>query len=206
MAGDDRDYPSPSEADLALCDILAFYTQNSAQIDRIFRRSGLLREKWDESRGESTYGGMTIQKALEDVLEHWAPREDPEEGAPATPSPPDLLSPLHTDMGNAERFVRHHGRNVRYCHAREQWFRWNSQYWQVDEKDEVIQLAQDTMRLFHDQAYREDAFNKVQDEQARTKKSRTPSRGPSRVRPCESSGKPWSWRNPILQSPSWPVI
>jgi putative DNA primase/helicase len=109
-------------------------------------------------------------------------------------------------MGNAERFVRHHGRNVRYCHAREQWFRWNSQYWQVDEKDEVIQLAQDTMRLFHDQAYREDAFNKVQDEQARTKKSRTPSRGPSRVRPCESSGKPWIWRNPILQSPSWPVI
>jgi putative DNA primase/helicase len=45
MAGDHSGYPSPSEADLALCGILAFYTQDPAQIDRLFRRSGLLREK-----------------------------------------------------------------------------------------------------------------------------------------------------------------
>lgn len=35
------DYPSQSEADFALIDILAFYTQNRAQITRLFRRSGL---------------------------------------------------------------------------------------------------------------------------------------------------------------------
>lgn len=34
-------YPSQSEADFALIDILAFYTQNREQIIRIFRRSGL---------------------------------------------------------------------------------------------------------------------------------------------------------------------
>lgn len=34
-------YPSQSEADLALIDIIAFYTQNRAQIMRIFRNSGL---------------------------------------------------------------------------------------------------------------------------------------------------------------------
>jgi primase-polymerase (primpol)-like protein len=90
MAGHHGDYPSPSEADLALCGILAFYTQDPAQIDRLFRRSGLYRAKWDESRGEVTYGEMTIQKALECVLEHWAPREDPVEGMPAIPSPPPI--------------------------------------------------------------------------------------------------------------------
>lgn len=34
-------YPSQSEADFALVDIIAFYTQNRAQIARIFRASGL---------------------------------------------------------------------------------------------------------------------------------------------------------------------
>lgn len=34
-------YPSQSEADFALVDIIAFYTQNRAQIARIFRNSGL---------------------------------------------------------------------------------------------------------------------------------------------------------------------
>jgi len=34
-----------SAADLALCSILAFWSQDQAQIDRIFRRSGLMRNK-----------------------------------------------------------------------------------------------------------------------------------------------------------------
>lgn len=34
-------YPSQSEADFALVDIIAFYTQNRAQISRLFRASGL---------------------------------------------------------------------------------------------------------------------------------------------------------------------
>lgn len=34
-------YPSQSEADFALVDIIAFYTQNRAQISRMFRASGL---------------------------------------------------------------------------------------------------------------------------------------------------------------------
>ncbi len=39
-------YPSNSEADSALASILAFYTQESAQIERIMRQSGLARKKW----------------------------------------------------------------------------------------------------------------------------------------------------------------
>jgi hypothetical protein len=63
--GDVSGYPSPSEADLALCGMLAFWTGGDAErIDRLFRRSGLLRGKWDERHGAETYGAMTIAKAL----------------------------------------------------------------------------------------------------------------------------------------------
>lgn len=67
LRGDTAGYPSASEADAALCAILAHYTRDAAQIDRIFRRSGLYRpEKWDVkhySEG-ATYGQVTIDKAL----------------------------------------------------------------------------------------------------------------------------------------------
>ncbi|MDS4025992.1 MAG: hypothetical protein RKO25_03230 [Candidatus Contendobacter sp.] len=60
-----------SGADLALCNLLAFWTENNtARIDRLFRQSGLMRPKWDEKRGESgTYGQMTIAKAIESTRE-----------------------------------------------------------------------------------------------------------------------------------------
>jgi putative DNA primase/helicase len=62
--GDISAYPSASEADLALCRILAYYSRDQAQIDRLLRLSGLYRTKWDERRCETTYGAQTIAKAL----------------------------------------------------------------------------------------------------------------------------------------------
>ena len=55
-----------SAADLALCNMLAFWTQgNPDTIDRLFRQSGLMRDKWDSKRGESgTYGQITTDKAI----------------------------------------------------------------------------------------------------------------------------------------------
>lgn len=49
-----------SAADLALCNILAFYTQDPDQIDRMFRLSGLMRDKWNRE----DYRGATIQRAI----------------------------------------------------------------------------------------------------------------------------------------------
>jgi primase-polymerase (primpol)-like protein len=60
----EQDYGSQSEADLAFCVHLAFWSRDADQIDRLFRTSGLLRDKWDEKRGAQTYGERTIAEAL----------------------------------------------------------------------------------------------------------------------------------------------
>ena len=63
-----------SSADLALCNILAFWCgKDPARMDRLFRHSGLFRKKWDERRGERTYGQMTIEKAIEGCTETFSP-------------------------------------------------------------------------------------------------------------------------------------
>jgi primase-polymerase (primpol)-like protein len=67
-------FNSHSEADSSLVFTLAFYTKDAAQIDRIFRTSGLMRDKWDERHGEQTYGEMTIARALEKVTKQYQPK------------------------------------------------------------------------------------------------------------------------------------
>lgn len=54
-----------SKDDLSLINILIFWTNGSIiQIDRIFRQSALMRDKWDRRQVGSTYGALTIEKAL----------------------------------------------------------------------------------------------------------------------------------------------
>jgi hypothetical protein len=54
-----------SAADLALCGLLAFWTERDAlRMDRLFRQSALMRSKWDEHHGDQTYGARTIAKAI----------------------------------------------------------------------------------------------------------------------------------------------
>lgn len=59
-----------SAADMALCCRLAFWTgRDPVRIDTLFRESGLMRPKWDEKRGERTYGQMTIRTAIQHTTE-----------------------------------------------------------------------------------------------------------------------------------------
>lgn len=63
--GDISGYASHSEADLGLCCINAFWCGKDAlQMDRLFRQSGLYRDKWDRAQSGSTYGWITIEKAI----------------------------------------------------------------------------------------------------------------------------------------------
>jgi primase-polymerase (primpol)-like protein len=65
-AGNASDYGNDhSRADLALCRILAFWCGGDYErVDRLFRRSGLMREKWDRRTGESVYGALTVRTAI----------------------------------------------------------------------------------------------------------------------------------------------
>lgn len=71
--GDYGDYPSQSEADLALACHLSYWLKNDfGAIDAAFRKSALMRDKWDSKRGASTYGAQTIDKAIEGTEERAA--------------------------------------------------------------------------------------------------------------------------------------
>jgi putative DNA primase/helicase len=58
--------PDESAADLALCNRLYFWTGGDVlRVDRIFRSSGLYRPKWDQKRGDKTYGEMTLERVAQ---------------------------------------------------------------------------------------------------------------------------------------------
>jgi putative DNA primase/helicase len=66
--GDTSGYGSPSEADLALCGMLAFWTGGDAtRIDILFRQSGLYRKKWERK----DYRNRTITEALSGKTEFY---------------------------------------------------------------------------------------------------------------------------------------
>lgn len=78
--GDVSAYPSYSEADLALCNMLSFYTaKDEIAIDRLFRKSGLYAaedraNKWDTRHGRETYGEITIRKAINNCRKVYKPK------------------------------------------------------------------------------------------------------------------------------------
>ncbi len=161
-------YPSQSEADLALCQMLAFWTGRDAhRIDRLFRQSGLFRPKWDERHAADgrTYGQMTIETAIArctDVHtsggrqggEVW--QTVVETAAAAGEPAVSWLAPEFnlTDLGNARRLVAQHGQDLRYCHPWGKWLAWDGRCWQVDATGEVERRAKETVRSIYAEAAR----------------------------------------------------
>jgi putative DNA primase/helicase len=71
LSGHDND---ASKADFALIGMLGFWTGRDApRIDRLFRRSALFRAKWNEPRGDGTYGSATIENALAGMKTFYVP-------------------------------------------------------------------------------------------------------------------------------------
>src|SRR5215211_5375233 len=66
-------FKSGSERDLSLASRIAFWTQDEAQIERIMRGSGCVREKWDRHR---TYLQDTIRKALSGLTETYTAQRE----------------------------------------------------------------------------------------------------------------------------------
>lgn len=75
----DAGYGSQSEADLALCSILAFYSgPDPARIDALYRQSGLMRDKWERDE----YRIETINKAIQSIKEFYRPGKAGSNGKP----------------------------------------------------------------------------------------------------------------------------
>ena len=81
-------YASQSEADQALCNLLAFWTgKDAARMDALFRQSGLMRDKWNRRQRGTTYGAITIQKAIDTCQEVYTPPQERPQ-APQQPGKP----------------------------------------------------------------------------------------------------------------------
>lgn len=145
--GDTAGYTSSSEADMALCSILAFWTGcDASKMDVIFRSSGLMREKWDRPQSGSTYGALTIQKAIAECSQVYSPKssysasfKQGEVNAQAEQTGQRLYS--FDDTGNAQRFVDLFGDKVRYCYTDKRWLWYDGRKWCTDMTGAVKRLA-----------------------------------------------------------------
>src|SRR5690606_38855151 len=144
-----------SSTDIALCNHLAFWTDKDAsKMDSMFRESALIRDKWDKVHHSvvSTYGERTIDETIKTTPTTISDYSDNQPYEIYISSTDDEAhaelekedNPFHlTELGNAERIVYHHGKNLRYCNELE-WLTWNGKHWEVDGKREIEAIAAKT--------------------------------------------------------------
>ena len=156
--GDCFDYPSRSEADLALCKILAFWTNGDKEtMDRLFKKSGLYRDKWAKQHFSNgrTYGQATIEAAIEFT------KNKPIKDVVDSKFPGKKFN--LTDLGNAERLVHNFGSESRYCHAWKNWLIWDGKRWAVDKTEQIRQIGKKVVRRIYLEAEQETEDRKRQE-------------------------------------------
>lgn len=145
-AGDVSGYSSRSEADIALCNWLAWWTnRDAARVDRLFRASGLMRDKWDRRQSGSTYGAITIQNAIASCSGGYDPqahfKRKVEQITTDTTAGPLKLADLHpdkndrygwNDIGNGNLFADWYKDKARYVPERKRWYVYNGDVWEPD--------------------------------------------------------------------------
>lgn len=134
-------YTSHSEADLAFANDLAFWTgRDFKKMDAIFRQSSLMRDKWDEKHGKTTYGVATLNKAINEVQNVYNPANDrPKYNfgfMHETNAKKPNTFPPHTwdDTGNADRFSDRFGSLARYSYIDKAWYIYNGSFWEMDQR------------------------------------------------------------------------
>lgn len=182
-------YDSQSDADMALVSMLAFWCGNvEEQIDRIFRSSGLMRDKWDRKTGDSTYGQITIRNAIASNDTVYMPVRDPDsaesdfeevDDEPVSTFEPDLskltltleeMEP-HTnpryqreEIGIGNIFADYFKPIARFNADRGIWFVYDGQVWQADENAlavaELAKIIADRLYVFALKIKDEDTRNR----------------------------------------------
>lgn len=111
LAGETGSYgDDASAADSALCCHLAFWTgKNCERMDRLFRNSGLMRDKWDRSAGQGkTYGQLTIAKAV-GLTKHVYSPPAPAATEPPTQQPIDTPNPAIAQLRTGAQLLTSQG-------------------------------------------------------------------------------------------------
>lgn len=175
-------YPSQSEADFAFASYLAFWFDcDLERMDRVFRASGMYRDKWDRSVGGGrTYGQYTLSHAVkgkdrtfvpidrkyqrEEIPLPEPPPEPPKGGFTPPPDsandcPPDgseiQKDPrLYTydDTGNAYRFRDAYSSEIKYDHINKIWMIWSGQRWCEDQTGEIKRRADELLERMRKEA------------------------------------------------------
>ena len=91
-----------------------------------------------------------------------------------------------TDLGNAERFIAHHGEDVRYCYPWRKWLIWTGAKWERDEAGRVYRLAKETVRGI----YREASDEEDEDRRKALAKHARASESETRIRAMVELAKP----------------
>ena len=141
--GGTSSYPSQSEADLALCSILAFWCgRDINQMDRLFQQSGLMRDKWHRVQSGSTYGQITLEKAVTNTKETYNPMG--KNSSASEDFMADKLMDLckmepfknpryySNDIGNSNLFADFYKSVARYVPERKKWFVYGGKAWRSD--------------------------------------------------------------------------
>lgn len=58
-----------------------------------------------------------------------------------------------TDLGNAERLIYRHGKNLRFNSVSKSWYIWDGKRWKEDKVNKILQLAKETVRSIYKEAY-----------------------------------------------------
>lgn len=152
-------YSSQSEADLAFCNMLAYWTaRDYSKMDQMFRSSGLYRDKWDERRGGKTYGEATLSKAIDGCTNVFEPYSikliESASGKVA------MRRYSFDDTGNAERFFDWNKDTVKYSYSHKRWYFYDGKKWTHDECGAMKSKVDDILRVMkaERELYDEDAI------------------------------------------------
>lgn len=124
-----------SATDLSMCNHLAFWCdKNYSLMDHMFRQSGLMRDKWDEYRGEETYGEMTIKDAIRNTKETFGAKKE----RLITIKENDFVQTKFpfTELGNAEWFANEYKEKI-LSSNQYGWMIWNKKKWEIDDVGKV---------------------------------------------------------------------
>ena len=155
--GDTSDYTSPSEADMAFCNMLAFWCKGDIQLmDEIFRSSGLMRDKWERRQSGTTYGAITLQKAIDGLSTVYSGNASSGDTGysisirqTAEAAAPSVNGKMYRfdDTGNAERLFDAFGGMLRFCYTDKKWLYYYEGKWYTDNIGYIRQLADSATML-----------------------------------------------------------